>query len=198
MTDEPIPARDDRTRHRDALRALGEAMRAATRASDPEAALRELTTRTPALLGDPHASRRPGALKPGEHQFSVSGLFMLTPGGQQNLLIADVGFPPEQHRLRIDVRLGHPGWVAKHQRPLILANTDEDPAFTQILTTARMGSALFAPVMWQGEFLGQLILASQARNTYAPIDLDILGVFAEAATALWIAHGGPAFLRTLA
>lgn len=180
-----------------AFLALGGATRAACHAAGPEEALREITNRCPGLLGDRDAHLRPGALKAGERQFSVCGVFLLTPDGRQNLLVADVGFPPEQHRLRIDVDLGHPGWVVRHRRPLLLTNTDLDPSFRQILKTSRMGSALYAPMIWKDEFFGQLVLASQARNTYAQTDLDILVTFAGVATALWRAHDGPAWLSTL-
>ena len=180
------------------VRALGGAAHAAAAESGAEAALRHVTALGPALLGDRDAEHRPGALKPGERQFTVCGAFMVTPDRQHNLLVAEHGFPPEQHRLRIDVALAHPGWVVKHRRPLILANTDLDADFKQILKTARMGSALYAPMIWQDALLGQLVLASQARNTYAARDLEALVTFAAVATALWQAHDGPRFLRELA
>ena len=181
-----------------ALEALARASRAACAAPGPEEALRELTRVCPALLGDKQAHVRPGALQPGERPFSVCGAFMLTPDRRHNLLVADVGFPPEQHRLRIDVELGHPGWVVRQRAPLILANTDLDPNFKQILKTARMGSALYAPMIWKGELLGQIVCASQARHTYEQTDLDVLVAFAETGTALWLAHDGPAFLSRIA
>jgi hypothetical protein len=182
---------------RDVLPALGRATREACAASGPEGALRHITAMAPALLGDKEAHLRPGGLKAGERQFSVCGMFAVTPDVRHHVLLAEVGFPTEQHRLRIDIGLAHPGWVFKHRKPLLLANTDLDAGFTQILKTARMGSALYAPMMWKGELLGQLVLASQARYTYAQVDLDVLVTFAEVATALWIAHDGPSFLRSL-
>ncbi len=180
------------------MAALARATRAGCAAPGPEAALRELTSVCPAVLGDKQAHLRPGALKPAERPFSICGAFMLTPDRRHNLLLAEIGFPPEQHRLQIDATLGHPGWVVEHQEPLILANTDLDANFQQILKTARMGSALYAPMIWQGEFLGQIVCASQARDTYQQADLDVLVAFAETAAALWIAHSGPALLGDLA
>jgi GAF domain len=192
-----LPPRDLEVFWPAAFSALARAAGAAGAAPGPEEALRELTAVAPVVLGDKQAHLRPGALKPGEHQFAICGAFMLTGDRRHNLLIAEVGFPVEQHRLRIDVGLGHPGWVVAHRAPLILANTDRDPSFKQILKTSRMGSALYAPMIWRGELLGQLVCASQARNTYAQADLDVLVAFADVAIALWIAHGGPAFMRTL-
>jgi len=197
VTTTALPARDTATLHRDAVLALSNAVRAANAAAGPEEALRPLTTALPLLLGDRVAHLRPGGLKPGEHQFSVSGVFLLTPDARHNLLVAETGFPAEQHRLTIPADLAHPGWVVKHQRPLILANTDRDPEFRQILKTSRMGSALYGPMVWRGQFHGQLVVASQARDTYADVDLEILVAFAEAAAAAWIAHGGPEWLRSL-
>jgi GAF domain-containing protein len=178
--------------------ALDKAIRAANEAPDAESALGHLTAATREVLGDMEAHLRPGGLKPGERQFTVSGIFLITPDTGHNILVAEHGFPPEQHRLRIPVDLAHPGWVVEHRRPLILANTDEDPGFRQILKTARMGSALYGPMFWRGRMLGQLVTASQARNTYGPVDLEILVCFAHVAAAVFVAQGGPQFLRSIA
>jgi GAF domain len=178
--------------------ALDSAIRAAGDAPDAESALGHLTAATRDVLGDKEAHLRPGALKPGERQFTVSGVFLVTPDGAHNLLVAEHGFPPDQHRLRIPVDLGHPGWVVEHRQPLILANTDDDPDFRQILKTARMGSALYGPMCWRGRMLGQLVTASQARHTYGAADLEILACVARVAAAVYVAHGGPEFLRSIA
>jgi hypothetical protein len=191
-------SRDWAALHQAALQALARATEQADGAPDVESALRPLTAATLAVLGDRQAHLRPGGLKPGEKQFTVSGIFLVTPDRRHNLLVAEHGFPPEQHRLRIPVDLGHPGWVVTHRRALILANTDDDPDFKQILKTSRMGSALFGPMFWRGELLGQLVTASQARHTYAQPDLDVVEAFAHVAAAVYVAHGGPAFLKTLA
>jgi hypothetical protein len=176
---------------------LAEATRAANSAPDVESALRYLTAATQEALGDKEAHLRPGGLRAGERQFTDAGIFLITPDRHHHLLVAEYGFPPEQHRLRIPIDLGHPGWVAQHQRPLVLTNTDEVPDFRQILKTARMGSALFGPMFWRGPMLGQVLTAAQARTTYSPIDLDIFMGFAHVAAAVSMAHGGPEWLRTL-
>ena len=193
-----MAARDLRALRAAEWAALGKAILAADNAPDAESALGHLTAATREVLGDKEAHLRPGGLKPAERQFTVSGVFLIAPDGAHNLLVAEHGFPPEQHRLRIPVDLAHPGWVVEHQRPLILANTDDDPGFRQILKTARMGSALYGPMFWRGRMLGQLVTASQARNTYGPADLEILVCFAHFAAAVYMAHGGPEFLRSIA
>ncbi len=189
--------RDVHALRAEALATLAEATRAANGAPDVESALGHLTAATQGVLGNKEAHLRPGGLRAGERQCVVSGIFLITPNRQHNLLVAEHGFPPEQHRLRIPLDLGHPGWVVQHQRPLVLANTDEAPDFRQILKTSHMGSTLYGPMFWRGKMFGQVVTAAQARNTYSSIDLDLFMGFAHVAAAVYIAHGGPAWLRTL-
>ena len=180
-----------------AVRRLGEIGEAACNAAEVEAALQHVTGGVFDLLGDRQAHHRAGALKPGEQQFFVAGVFLVTPTADSHLLVAERGFPPEQHRLRIPIDTGHPGLVYRRQRPLILANTDEHTDFKQILRTARMGSAMFAPMFWRGQMAGQLIMAAQARHTFELADLDMLVAFASLAAALYAAHDGAAWLQSL-
>jgi hypothetical protein len=60
-----------------------------------------------------------------------------------------------------------------------------------------MGSAVFAPMIWQGKFLGQLIMAAQARHTMRDEDLAVLVAMSRIATGAWLAHGGPAWLEAV-
>ena len=180
-----------------AIAALNDALKTAAAAGDIETALSAISAGAWTALGDPKAHERPGALKPGEHQFAVSGYFMLSPDGTETILVAEHGFPPEQHRLRIASDLAHPGWVVKHRKPLLLANTDEDSNFKQILKTARMGSAMYSPMIWDETFIGLLITASQARNTYGEDDHTAHQAFANAAAAVYMAHDGPGFTKAL-
>jgi hypothetical protein len=183
--------------HAKAIEALNQALATASATDDIETALSAISAGAWTSLGDPSAHERPGALKPGEHQFSVSGYFMLSPGGNEIVLVAEHGFPAEQHRLRIPSDLAHPGWVVKNRQPLLLANTDEDSGFKQILKTARMGSAMYSPLIWRDVFIGLLITASQARNTYDAGDHAAHQAFANAAAAVYMAHDGPAFSQAL-
>jgi hypothetical protein len=192
-----MQASDQSEPHNTAITALVSALRSAADATDIEEALSAISAGAWTSLGDPYAHERPGALKPGEHQFAVSGYFILSTDGTETILVAEHGFPPEQHRLRIASDLAHPGWVVKNQKPLLLANTDEDSSFKQILKTARMGSAMYSPLIWREDFIGLLITASQARNTYDTADHTAHQAFANAAAAVYMAHGGPAFTKTL-
>ena len=180
-----------------ALAALRQAGEMATLTAPVEAALSDITKMAYDLFGDRQAHLQPGALKEGEAQFFVSGIFLLRAGHKGHILVAEHGFPEEQYRLRIPIDIGHPGHVWRTKKPLILANTDEHADFEQILKTARMGSALYAPMFWRGEMLGQIICAAQARNTFQDIDLDVLCAFAGLASLAFVAGDGKAWCNAL-
>jgi hypothetical protein len=165
----------------------------ALNAEGPEQAIAILMKACHETLGDRQAHLIPDALKPGEDQYLVSGAFFVTPDKKYHMLTGSIGFPPEQERLMIPIDGGHPGHVYETQKKLILKNTDEHGAFRQYLKSSRMGSALYAPMIWNGTFIGQLLVAAQARNTMRDIDLDALVAIARLATAIWIAKGGLAW-----
>ena len=126
---------------------VARAAQAAADAADAEAALREIVHAALRITGDDSAHKRPGSLRPGERHFMISGVFMVSPDQTSHLLIAEWGFPMVQHRLCFPLETAHPGWVWKNQQALILENTDDHSDFEQILKTARMGSALYAPLI---------------------------------------------------
>lgn len=163
-------------------------------AAGPEEAMHALARGCFHLLGDRQAHLREGALKPGERQFFVAGAFFVTPDRQSHMLVGNLGFPPEQRRLMVPIDGGHPGWVHANRSKLLLENTDEHGSFRQYLKTSRMGSTIFAPIMWEGDFHGQLIMAAQARWTMRAVDLAILVAASRIAAGCWIAKGGPAWL----
>jgi hypothetical protein len=167
---------------------------AALAAPGPEEAMRAIAGRYYDALGDRTAHQRDGALKPGERQYFVAGAFFVTPDGAWHMLVGSINFPAEQGRLMIPIDGGHPGWVVKNRSKLLLRNTDEHGAFRQYLKSSRMGSAIFAPLFWRGEILGQIIMAAQARYTMREEDLALLVACSGAAAAAWVAHGGPAWL----
>lgn len=175
-------------------RLLAEAAERAARASGPEAALHAIATLFFAALGDREAHHRPDALAPGQEQFFVAGAFLVTPDRQHQMLVGNIGFPPEQKRLLIPIDGGNPGQVIERRRPLLLSDTTVRADFRQYLKTARMGSAVYAPLLWHGEPLGLLIAAAQARWTFGEPDLAALAALAPVATLSWIAHGGPDWL----
>jgi GAF domain len=180
----------------DVLAMLDQAAALALEAREPEAAIEPLTACFHGRLGDPEAGRRAGNLPGGAEQFFVAGTFMITPDGLYHLLVASQGFPAEQRRLMIPIEGGHPGWVVRNRRNLLLRNTDKDREFRQYLKTARMGSAMYVPMFWHGRMFGQLVMAALARNTFGEEDLRVLSLTARIAAAVWIAAGGPQWLES--
>ena len=178
---------------RDPLDYIAAAGKAAVEAPDAETAI-EAIMRRAGELGDPQAHLRPGALDPGQKQFFVSGGFMITPDRNYLMLVGNTGFPAEQKRLMVPIDGGNPGWVVANRRSLVLPNTDDDRSFRQYLKTSRMGSALYSPLLWQGEILGLILVAAQARNTLGPDDLAILDALAPLAAASWVGLGGREWL----
>lgn len=161
------------------------AMALSTGQTDLEAALRPLTRCAFEALGDRDAASRPGALKHGERDYRVAGVFLITPDRRYNMLIASQGFPAEQRRLAIPIDWNHPGEVVRKQCSILLENTDDHQAFRQFLKTSRMGSSLYAPILTGREMVGQIVAAAQARWTYDATDLARLERLAMSAARLW-------------
>lgn len=179
---------------RRALAMIDAAGEEALNAAGPEEAINALARAYIDLLGDREAQLKPGALKPGEKQYFISGGFFVTPDKRYHMLVGSVGFPPEQKRLMVPIDGGHPGWVYANRSKLILKNTDDHQAFRQYLKTSRMGSTIFAPIAWKGEFLGQIVMAAQARHTMRDDDLAVLVACSRVAAGAWVAHDGPEWL----
>lgn len=173
---------------------LSTALSEAAAAPALEPAFAALTAAAHAALGDHAAAARPGALLPGERDYRVSGVFLVTPDRRYNMLVAARGFPPEQRRLAIPIAWNHPGEVVRTGRPILLENTDAHGEFRQFLKTSRMGSSLYHPIHAEGALIGQIVAAAQARNTYGPEDLARLAALAHAAALVWQAKDGPAWL----
>lgn len=179
---------------RTALAMIDSAGAEALDAPGPEAAMRAICAAYFPLLGDRNAHTAPAALKPGERQFFVAGTFFVTPDHKHHMLVGNVNFPTEQERLLVPIDGGHPGWVYLNNSKLILKNTDDHGEFRQYLKTSRMGSAIFAPLVWEGRFIGQIIMAAQARHTMRDDDLAVLVACSRVAAGIWVAKGGPAWL----
>jgi len=168
---------------------------AAAAQTTPEGALRDLLTPLHGALGDREG---PFDLPDGVGQFFVAGAFLVTPDQDWHMLTASIGFPPEQTRLMIPIDGGHPGRVRKSGAALHLPDTDaETGSFKQYLKTARMGSAIYAPMIWQGQFLGQIVLAGRAANSLRDEDFAIMRGAAPLAAAVFVAQGGPDWLERM-
>ena len=178
-----------------ALAMLEQAGAAALAADGPEGAMRAIAQGCFDTLGARIAHLRPGALKGDERQYFVAGTFLVTPDRRHHMLVGSIGFPAEQRRLMVPIDGGHPARVMTERAALLIANTDEDRGFRQYLKSSRMGSSAYAPMLFRGDFLGQIIIAAQARHTLRPEDLAVLAAASHLACAVWVAQGGPEWLR---
>ena len=79
----------------------------------------------------------------------------------------------------------------------MLADTSHHETFVKILQTFRAGSAMQVPMLWQGEYIGVLVCANAAPLAFEEVDFRAMHTFANLAAALWMAHDGPGWLRTL-
>lgn len=183
--------------HHNVTLALARIAEDASFATDAEDALWLTTRMLPSLLGDPQAVAIAGNLPQDTQPGRASAAFMKSPDGQYHLVTAPVNFQPEQYHQRIPIALGHPGHVAQTKRALLLRDTSHHDSFVKILQTFRAGSALQIPMLWRGDYLGVIICASSVRNTFSETDLQAMRAFAGLAAAIWMAHGGPAWMAGL-
>lgn len=183
----------------EAVLALARIGAEAARADGPEEALWCITRCLPTLLGDPSAALAPNAFREEPPNFvgCAAAAFLRMPDGRHHLIAAPVNFPSSQHHELVAIELGHPGEVAHHHQPLLLRDTAVVPSFVKILQAFRAGSSMFAPMMWQGRYLGVIICANAARRTFRERDLAVQTAFAALAAALFVAQGGPAWLERL-
>jgi hypothetical protein len=172
------------------------AIAAANAATTPEAVIHDAMRVLFDRLGNRQAHLLPGALEPGQQQFFVAGAFFVTPDRLHQMLVGNIGFPPEQRRLLIPIDGGHPGRIIASAAPLLLRDTRQHQEFKQYLKTARMGSAIYAPLIWEGAARGLIIMAAQAGGTMGEDDLATLVTTAPAVTAGWLRTGGPDWLAT--
>jgi hypothetical protein len=175
---------------------LAQAIAAARTASHPATLIETALAPLFAHLGDRQAHLVPGALEPGQHEFFVAGAFRVTPDGGHQRLVGYHGFPPDQRRLLIPIDGGHLGVAIAAARPLLLRDTRQHTSFRQYLRTARMGSVIDAPLIWDGAARGLIIMAARAAGTLGEADLATLAALAPHVTEAWLRCGGPAWLAS--
>ena len=167
--------------------------REASFADGPEEALWTITRALPSLMAETNAAVRPDPRGSG----TAAAAFMLTPDERFHLTTAPVNFGPGQRHEKVALALGHPGHVARTRHALLLHDTAHHESFVRILQTFRAKSAMFAPLLWDEDYLGVLICASSVPGTFSEADLSVHKAFASVASALWIAKDGPNWLTTL-
>jgi GAF domain len=176
------------------LQAAAEASRVE---SEPELAVGHITRIAQEVLGAHSSGKQSNETASAEPEFRCAGIFFAAPARDHLILLAEHGYPPEQHRARISIMDSNPGLVVRTGQPKIVPNTDEDPYFRQILSTTRVGSSLYLPVVWQRQVLGMFNVAAQARYALAEIDLKFGLLFANLSAATWMALDGPRYLEHL-
>lgn len=176
------------------MTALDLALEAARGATTPEDVIAAPMALLQSRLGDRQAHTRPGALPEGQSQFFAAGGFLAAPDGEHLMLIGNTGFPPEQKRLCIPRTGGDPGRVIASGEGLLLRDTRSHSGFRQYLKTARMGSAVYAPLMHEGQAIGLLITAALAANTMSEDDLAVVTAVAPAIVENWLKLDGPRWL----
>ena len=182
---------------REAMLAFSRIAAEAASAEGSEEALWAIPRTLPALLGDPSAALAPRAFRDADLPAvtTAAAVFLRMPSGSFNLIAAPVNFPPQQHHELVDITLGHFGDVARTRRAMIVHDTTLHTQFVKILQAFRAGSSMFTPMLWQDTYLGVITCANAARNSFRERDLAIQTAFAGLASALFVAHGGPTWLR---
>ena len=140
-------------------------------------------------LGNRSNAMIEGNLKKGEKNLFACGSFIMINDDKQ-ILIGPQNYAPEQEYMLLDTNIGHPSWVIKNKKRLILTNTDEHKSFVKILKTFRAGAAIYAPIIVSNKFIGQIICASQARNVMEEIDLSALCILSNLISFYWIKLNG--------
>lgn len=166
------------------LDVLSEATAALLDGEPVERQLARLLNRARIRLGRGTADP-PHARSASDGNFTVGTFFLLTRGRRELAIYLPQNFPPEQAALRIPADHGHPGLVARTGQPLLLEDTREHRRFVQILKTARMGSAMFSPLRWQGEVFGVMANAAIQPHTYGTEDFQVHQALANLAALLF-------------
>lgn len=189
--------RDLASFYRQATKTLAKVASEGAKAAGPEEALALVTAAAQNILGNRNLATETGNLKAEEKDQYACGMFFILPDGERQILLAPQNYGLEQEYMVIETNIGHPGWVIANRKPLILKNTDDHGSFIKILQTFRGGSVVYAPIEWNGMFLGQIICAAQARNVMDDPDLEVLCALANLAASLWVAHKGPEMLQKI-
>ena len=130
-----------------------------------------------------------------KNQFACGSFILLN--SQKQILIAPQNYAREQNYMTLKTNVGHPGWVIKNKKKLILPNTDKHKSFVRILKTFRAGSAIYAPIILNKKIIGQIICASQARNVMEEVDLTYLCMLSNLASLYWVKLNGKSEIKKL-
>lgn len=179
------------------LVAMGAAARYAGFCPDAAEALTPVAEAVADVLGD-RAAEFAARLSGGGPARRWAAFLMLEPATGRLLPVAGFGFPDAAIWAPLADRTGFLGRLTAGKAPRLLADTAEAPDFEPLPADAAVGSAMFAPLSWNGAMIGTLYCSSSVPGTFGTDDLPVLGGFADLAALVWIARDGAALLRSRA
>lgn len=82
----------------------------------------------------------------------------------------------EKPEIRYQVGVGFSGWLAKHRKPLLVANLDDSPDLQPVVDLASLPLHAYmgVPLLASGEFIGTLEAGSFTPDTFTPEDQVLL------------------------
>jgi HD-GYP domain-containing protein (c-di-GMP phosphodiesterase class II) len=100
-------------------------------------------------------------------------------------LAASYGLSEGESNLVIPADFGMAGKVLKTREAILLANTDQEPDYRQLLESQRIRSAIFAPLKWREEVYGVIFAGNQQKESLNENDCNLLSALAvQAALAI--------------
>ncbi|MCC6446561.1 MAG: GAF domain-containing protein [Armatimonadetes bacterium] len=98
---------------------------------------------------------------------------------------AAYGLTENERQVTVTAGEGLPALVLETGKPLLVADTDQEPRFEQLVPRARCLSAMLSPLRTKNRPLGVIIVTSLQRNAYNGDDLNMLtAVAAQSAIAI--------------
>ncbi len=124
---------------------------------------------------------------------AARGLQVTLGGDRVTILLADAekrvlrvrayaGYSEEIARLEIPFGQGITGWVAENRQLLRVNDVTQDPRYWQVSSDVR--SELAIPLLYRGELLGVLNVASEQLGAYDESDEEMLGTLAGSLAAI--------------
>jgi putative nucleotidyltransferase with HDIG domain len=112
-------------------------------------------------------------------------VFRFDEEGENLVVAASSGVSENEANLSIAADYGMAGNVLKKREPILLIDTDAEPAYRQLLESKRIRSAIYAPLKWREETYGVVFAGNQAKETVSENDLNLVSALSvQAALAI--------------
>ena len=111
-------------------------------------------------------------------EYQTAVLFLLNDERTHLFIAADRGLNDEDREIQLapDGRVTER--VLESGKPVLIANTEDEPDFEEITTHVRTRSAMIAPIRSRDENLGLVVVSSAQPDAYTPGDLKMLNAAA--------------------